>query len=277
MAAADKMTSRVVLSASQPWSKSSPRGPLVPVLRACLPSIASNDWYTNSPTANVNHSHCGAHSAPTPTLSEAAEAVSNDQVSHQAQQLPRWTGRTARPTRTSLAGLGERRQGVLTVAQLWEPAEPARLYCACWSEEWVPGATVGDVQRLGAAPERGVEVHERAEVDQHAAQSLKYGQNDVSKAVLIVYCLCWRSQGWIAGGSNSAEWSGQGQGRGRAGAGQATHRKRNQVGCHSLGEQRHQPGPVRSQHIFLSPHRSSQPLHSTRGPTPRRQEETSPA
>jgi hypothetical protein len=32
-----------------PWSKSSPKGPEVPVLRACLPSIASRDWYTNRP------------------------------------------------------------------------------------------------------------------------------------------------------------------------------------------------------------------------------------
>lgn len=34
---------------SVPWSKSSPRGPEVPVLLACFPSMASKDWYTNNP------------------------------------------------------------------------------------------------------------------------------------------------------------------------------------------------------------------------------------
>ena len=38
--------------ASQPWSNSSPSGVEELVRRACLPSMASNDWYANKPKAH---------------------------------------------------------------------------------------------------------------------------------------------------------------------------------------------------------------------------------
>ena len=47
---------------SQPWSNNSPSGVLVPVLLACLPSIASNDWYKNRPTAHSKYTILGAYS-----------------------------------------------------------------------------------------------------------------------------------------------------------------------------------------------------------------------
>lgn len=46
---------------SQPWSKSSPRGELEPVLLACLPSQASRDWYTNRPRAHKINAQQGGY------------------------------------------------------------------------------------------------------------------------------------------------------------------------------------------------------------------------
>ena len=45
---------------SQPWSTNSPRGEALFVRRACLPSMASSDWYTNNPTALKMKAHPGA-------------------------------------------------------------------------------------------------------------------------------------------------------------------------------------------------------------------------
>ena len=45
---------------SQPWSTNSPSGDALFVRRACLPSIASRDWYTNRPTALKTNAHHGA-------------------------------------------------------------------------------------------------------------------------------------------------------------------------------------------------------------------------
>lgn len=46
---------------SQPWSKSSPRGELEPVLLACFPSQASRDWYTNRPRAHKINAQQGGY------------------------------------------------------------------------------------------------------------------------------------------------------------------------------------------------------------------------
>jgi len=46
---------------SQPWSNNSPNGVDVPVLLACLPSIASKLWYINKPSAHRKHAHLGAY------------------------------------------------------------------------------------------------------------------------------------------------------------------------------------------------------------------------
>lgn len=46
---------------SQPWSKSSPRGELEPVLRACFPSQASRDWYTKRPSAHKTNAQLGGY------------------------------------------------------------------------------------------------------------------------------------------------------------------------------------------------------------------------
>lgn len=45
---------------SHPWSNSSPRGLAVPVLLACLPSMASKLWYMNKPKPHKAHAHLGA-------------------------------------------------------------------------------------------------------------------------------------------------------------------------------------------------------------------------
>ena len=37
-----------------PWSNISPRGPAMPVRLACFPSMASMDWYANSPNAHLD-------------------------------------------------------------------------------------------------------------------------------------------------------------------------------------------------------------------------------
>ena len=47
-------------SASHPWSNSSPSGELLPVLRACLPSMASKDWYPNKPSTANKQAHAGS-------------------------------------------------------------------------------------------------------------------------------------------------------------------------------------------------------------------------
>ena len=45
--------------ASHPWSNSSPSGELLPVRRACLPSIASKAWYPNKPSIANKHAQAG--------------------------------------------------------------------------------------------------------------------------------------------------------------------------------------------------------------------------
>jgi hypothetical protein len=59
-----KLQSRtVVLMASQPWSNISPSGPAMPVRRACLPSMASRDWYMKRPTAQLR-AHAASEYGP---------------------------------------------------------------------------------------------------------------------------------------------------------------------------------------------------------------------
>lgn len=53
---------KIVVSASQPWSNNSPSGELVPVRRACLPSSASSVWYSHKQRKFVAQSHCGTTS-----------------------------------------------------------------------------------------------------------------------------------------------------------------------------------------------------------------------
>lgn len=45
---------------SQPWSTNSPSGDALLVRLACLPSMASRDWYTNKPTALKINAQPGA-------------------------------------------------------------------------------------------------------------------------------------------------------------------------------------------------------------------------
>lgn len=57
-------TAKIIITTeteSQPWSTNSPSGDALFVRRACLPSMASRDWYTNSPMALKKKAHHGAY------------------------------------------------------------------------------------------------------------------------------------------------------------------------------------------------------------------------
>lgn len=58
------LTAKIIITMeteSQPWSTNSPSGDALLVRRACLPSTASRDWYTNNPIALNMKAHPGAY------------------------------------------------------------------------------------------------------------------------------------------------------------------------------------------------------------------------